>query len=90
VLITALQLLVQRVCLPLIWVEAYGPPILSVALRNRHGDRRDRRRHRRRRTGGGGHGHSRDRCADGHRRGRRLDRHRRQGDVRHAERCRRG
>lgn len=30
-LITALQLLVQLVCLPPHWVEAYGRPILSVA-----------------------------------------------------------
>jgi len=31
VLITAFQLLVQVVCLPPYWVEAYGRPILSVA-----------------------------------------------------------
>jgi hypothetical protein len=30
-LFTALQLLVQVVCLPPHWVEAYGRPILSVA-----------------------------------------------------------
>src|SRR5256886_7136982 len=36
-LTTALQGLVHLVCLPLIWIEAYDRPILSVALRDRHG-----------------------------------------------------
>jgi hypothetical protein len=68
---------------PLIWVEASGRPILSVALRNRHGDRRYRRR--RREADGSCHGRRSDRCSDGDRRrdryGRRRDRRCRQRTV---------
>src|SRR6478672_2832498 len=58
-LITVLQLLVQRVCLPPHLGRGIRPADPFARLRNRHGDCRDRRRHRRCRASGGGHGYRR-------------------------------